>query len=278
MGGSVVTVGPGQMESNLTDALAAVGNEGTIVVYEGSYDETLIVNANATVAFLINADDDVVWEGAGAPQLRVTDGAVVLMDGLELRGNDSLSDPAVRVDVASLWVDRSVFAQNFGGSLTAEFNANVVLRNSFLGGVNNRPSVNVETGAMVSAQYVTVGGGALTATAVTCDAMSSMSVSDSILVSQSMTDIDCGNFTANNTATNTMQIGDNNQELGATNPAWFDSYDAADFHLSDMGQATIMEIAQWNEGDPLDDPFVDIDGMLRAGVEGAMEYPGADLP
>ncbi|MEM9460922.1 MAG: hypothetical protein AAGF11_42555 [Myxococcota bacterium] len=273
-----MTVGPGQMESTLTDAVTAVGNEGTIVVYEGFYNETLVVGANANVAFLRNADDLVDWSGSGASQLRVTDGAVVLIDGIELRGNGSLADAAARVDTASLWVDRGVFAQNDGGSLSAEVNAYLVLRNSFLGGANNRNSLNVETGAMVIAQYITVGGGALTATAVTCDVVSSVTVSDSILVSQGATDIDCVNFTADHIATNTMQAGDDNQELGMTNSAWFISYNGADFHLTDMGQATIMEIAQWNEGDPLDDPSVDIDGMPRAGVEGAMEYPGADLP
>ncbi|MEM9463366.1 MAG: hypothetical protein AAGF11_55000 [Myxococcota bacterium] len=266
------------MESNLTDAVVAVGNEGTIVVYEGTYDETLTVDSNSTVAFLINSDDMVEWEGSGAPQLRVTGSAVVLIDGIEFRNNDSFTDPAVRVDNAFLWVDQAIFSQNDGSVLSAEFSSDVVLRNSFVGGDNDLPSISIVSGAAVDAQYITVGAGALGATAVTCDATSSMNASDSILVSQGVIDIDCVNFTADHTATNTMQVGDENQELGMTNPEWFISYNGADFHLTDMGQATIMEIAQWNEGDPLDDPSVDIDGMPRAGVEGGMEYPGADLP
>ncbi|MEM9460925.1 MAG: hypothetical protein AAGF11_42570 [Myxococcota bacterium] len=281
MGGPVVTVGPGQQESNLTDALAAIGDEGTLILYQWIYDEALTISAG-TVAFLANDGDMVEWRqtsGGGVPQLRTEEMATVLLDGLELSLNASLSEPAIRaITFSRVWADRSIVARNPGGAIVTVNNSQAVLRNCFIGGEVDAVVMDVRGESNVSAQYTTIGAGAGEAIAVECTGGATMTASDSVILTRGMEDVSCAGFSADHTVANMMQVGSDNVAVGATDVSWFVDYTSGDFHLTDLGQMTFMEIAQWNEGDPLDDPLVDIDGMPRAGVEGAMEYPGADLP
>jgi hypothetical protein len=55
---------------------------------------------------------------------------------------------------------------------------------------------------------------------------------------------------------------------------WFVSTPAANYHLTPEGAATFADYAVWNTGDPL----TDIDGDPRPGVDGAPDFPGADVP
>lgn len=279
VGGQVVTVGIGQQQPNLISAVTALGGgEGTIIVYEGIYNETVTIGGGAIVAFLANPGDSPEWQrtvGPGAPQLRVTAASTVFLDGIELRNNTSSADPALRVDGASLWVDRTVIAQNQGVPVSAENAATLIIRNSFLGGTVDLPVLNTELTSTVDIRYSTLGAGLGDATAVLCDGGSLVTASDSIILSRGNgPEVVCAMLAADHSASNSMLPGSANVEVGATMTTWFAGYNTGDFHLSASGETMFMDIAQWNNGDPA----VDIDGASRSGIRGVSEHAGADLP
>jgi hypothetical protein len=276
--GPVVSVGEGD---DLAGAVDGLGGGGTIHLGEGNYDDAVTVGGGVVVAFLAEAGVTPVWQrsgGVGAPQLRVTGGATVLMDGIELRNNPSAVDPALRVDGAMLWVDRATIAQNSGVAVSAEVSAELVLRNCFVGGSTDLAALNVADSS-VTIQYTTVGAGLGDTTAIACNGASDVTVSDSIILSRGAGPaITCAGLTADHTAANTMIAGTANADVGATMTTWFTAYNTGDFHLSAAGQAIFADIAEWNAGDPLDDPAIDIDGDPRSGVDNTPEHAGADLP
>lgn len=275
--GPVVTVGMGLPQPNLVSGVTALAGGGTILVSDGIYNEAVTIGGGTVVAFLAAPGSAPEWQrtmgAGGAPQLRVTGNATVLIDEIEFRANTSAVDPALRVDGASLWVDRSVIAGNEGVALSAENGATLMLRNSFLGGAADLPVLNGQA-AMIEIQYSTLGAGLGDATAVFCDG-GMVTVSDSIILSRGDgPEVECATFTADHTAANTVLPGSDNAEVGAVVTTWFTSYNGGDFHLSATGQMTFMNRAQWNDGDP----SVDIDGTARAGSDGTAEHAGADLP
>lgn len=276
--GPVVTVGVGQPD--LASAVTGLGGGGgTIIVVQDTYDETVIVNGGATIAFLAELGQTPVWQrtlNAGAPQLRVTGGSTVLIDGIDLRSNDSAVDPALRVDGAGsrLWVDRSAIVQNVGQAVSAESSATVVLRNCFVGGAVDLAAINVAA-SNLDLQYSTVGAGTADALAIGCAGASTVTVSDSIVISRGDgPEVVCAPLVATRSASNTaFPNGMDNQEVGGTMTGWFAGYNTGDFHLTMEGQGVFEGIARWND----DDASVDIDGQDRSGVEGTPEHAGADF-
>jgi hypothetical protein len=281
--GPTVTVGPaGADYTTLGGAVSAVtaSGGGTIVVAQGIYDEAITINEGTVVAFLANDGDRPEWQrtsGVAAPQLRVTSGATVLVDGFDLRLNTAFVQPAVRADNGSLWLDRTIIAQNAGVPLSAESTMNVVVRNGFIAGTVDIAAVSV-TSASVRFEYTTVGGGLGDSRAVVCDPGSNVTVSDSILVTRGgLPEVSCVTLSATHTVSNTAlpMPGEGNVTVGATVTAWFTGYNTGDFHLTPgAGVPIFMGIAEWNEGDPR----VDIDGQPRSGVDGLAEHAGADHP
>jgi hypothetical protein len=278
VGGMVVTVGAGQQFTTLASAVASLaGSDGTMIVYAGTYDEAVTVAAG-TVAFLANPGDAPEWQrtlGLGAPQLRVTSNATVLIDGINMLSNDSSVDPALRVDGASLWLDRSRIAQNDGVAVRAEVSATVMLRNCFVSGTNNLPVLQGIMGSNITAASTTLGANFGASTALLCDAAAIATVTDSIILTRGTQDgVDCPMLTVDYTAANTLLPGNGNVEVGDTVSTWFSSYDDGDFHLTASGQDMFMNIAEWNVGDS----SVDIDGMARSLVDGTPEHAGAGVP
>ena len=96
--------------------------EGTIVVHGGgSFLEAIVVDGGRTLAILANGGDLPIWAlpGGGSSQL-VIDDATVLIDGLQLSGNASTADPALRVDGGRAWIDRGRIIGNWGGAIIAQ--------------------------------------------------------------------------------------------------------------------------------------------------------------
>jgi hypothetical protein len=129
---AVVHVGPGLV--SLDSALASLDllHEGTIILHEGDYQESIVIDDERVRAFLAANGERPTWDNEGSgEQLNVNNG-IVLLDGLELsrRGNG----PAMVVggDTAQVWADRSRIINNESGIL-AMGNAEVVLRNCFVG-------------------------------------------------------------------------------------------------------------------------------------------------
>jgi hypothetical protein len=282
--GPVVTVGPTQTHATLAAAVGAVvASGGTIIVYQNTYNEVPVtINGSVVIAFLANGSDRPIWQrtmGSDLPQLRVSGGSTVLMDGIDLRANNAITQPALRVDDSSfLWVDRGIIAQNAEVAVEAESAAYLVLRNCFVSGPNNIHALSIMS-SEATIRYSTIGAGYATATAVTCGAGSTVTVSDSIILSHGAgAEVVCAGLTANNTAAIMMLPGmDNIQVDPDLIDSWFLDYDNGDFHLTKPGQMMFEEVAQWNAVAPIYEPLVDIDGEPRAGVD-MPEHAGADLP
>lgn len=276
--GPVVDAVPGA--GSLAAAVASVGAGGTIIVADGTYDEMVTIGSGAIVAFIAAPAASPEWRrtsGVGAPQLRVTGAATVLVDGIAFRLNDSTTDPALRIDGADsrAWLDRSSIAQNFGVGVRAEVSAELVMRNCFAGGANNIDALDV-TGATATVRYSTLAAAFGSSNAISCDAASVVTVSDSILLAQDSTaEVACDVIAADHTVTNDMVLaGAGNLQVGATDEAWFANYGTGDLHLVGDGVTAFAAIGEWNEGDPT----VDIDGDPRPSTDPSQDYPGADIP
>lgn len=279
---SVVRVGPGQAFLTIGAAVNSfgAGTQGTIIVHDGSYNETIAVDNGRVLAFLSNGAVIPQWtrtSGATAPQLTVAD-ATVLMDGIEMSNNSLLTQPAMRVSTGMAWVDRGRIVQNAGGGIAVEMGGELRLRNSFLANDPDIVELNVASSTAL-VLYTTIGANLGTTTGLLCDGSSVVTVRNSIIVSRSTDpEVSCTNLTATYTAAELLLDGDGNEELMAVDTTWFQTYNGGDLHLTPSGDARFEGIAQWQEGDP-DDPLVDIDLDPRIGMSGdMMEHAGADIP
>jgi len=128
--------------------------------------------------------------------------------------------------------------------------------------------------AVVDALYTTLAANLGDSTSVTCDAASTVTVRNSLVVSRAaMPEVVCSSLTASNSAAEGMLEGADNIVLGDMNTTWFQDYNSGDFHLA-TPPATIATAAQWEDGDPL----IDIDGEARPQLDGAPDVAGADVP
>ncbi|MEX1367561.1 MAG: hypothetical protein AB1Z98_30815, partial [Nannocystaceae bacterium] len=255
------------------------GEQGTVIVFDGSYNEPITIDGGRVIAFLVNDGDLPEWTrtaGLDAPQLVVSDGTV-LIDGLQLSGNDSTADAAVLVDGGRAWLDRSRVVTNLGGGIVAQSAAELVLRNCFLGGdVSNTDAFTVN-GATATALYTTIlagDGGLGESRALVCDGGATVSVRNSIVVAiDDVPEIACSVADVSFTATEGATAGTGNEDLGNIQAGWFVN-ETNDFHLGAMAPIAIANTAQWQIGDPI----TDIDGEPRPTTDGASDFAGADVP
>lgn len=280
---AVVHVGAGQRFATLGEAIASFGGagaEGTIVVHAGaSYDEAATVDGGRVLAFLaaeIGAGVDPprwVRTAGGTPQLTVTDGTV-LMDGVQLSGNASTMVPGLLVDGGRAWLDRSRVVTNLGGGVLAQADAELVLRNCFVGGSVSNEAAAMVNGSSATILYTTIGAGFGMATAVACDGAAAVEIRNSILVAETDSDeLQCNGATIEHSAAE-MDLGGTNTALGDLNTAWFEEYASGNLHLAATPPITIATTARWETGDPL----TDIDREERPQFDGASDVAGADVP
>jgi len=281
---AIAHVGPGQELASLSEAVLSVpaGGEGTVVVHQADFNEAVVVDGNRTVAFLAAEGDGPLWilAGGGSPQLTVTAGSTILMDGLQLSGN--ASDLGVRVDGGRAWVDRSRIIQNSSGGVLAENGAELTLRNCFVGGADNAAAVSVD-GATARITFSTLGGGTITATGLSCTAPDAVEVRSSTIVALGImatggVDVACSVADISYTATEAPFAGTGNVAVGElpfmTPEDWFVDYGTGNYHLQNDGLTLFADVAQWSTGDPP----TDIDGELRPNLDGSPDYAGADVP
>lgn len=279
---AVVRVGVGQDFSSIGAAIDsfAAGEEGTIIIEQGDYNEAETVDGGRVLAFLANDGEIPAWDTPGAsmaPQLTVVDGTVVL-EGLELSGNGSSTSPGLLVDGGRAWLDRARVADNNGGGIVAQNSAELVLRNCFVGdGTNGANGADID-GASATIVYSTLGAGFDNfgdVYAISCNDPVAVSVRNSILVSldNATGEMSCPDAVVSNTASETLLPGKNNVALGDVGLNWFDDIDTGDFHLNSP-PIDVATAAVWEAGDP----GVDIDGDLRDAVDGVTGVAGADVP
>jgi hypothetical protein len=263
--------------TTVTAAVGAVsdGNFAVIVVHEQNsglgYPGATIAGGK-TIALLGAPGELASIQGIGAnPGLQVTEaGTVAYVDGMEI---SNAAVEGVVVDGAFAWIDRSRVVGNDGGGILVQNDAELTLRNCFVGGNIDTTVLEVQ-GATVSVLYTTLGASLGTTTSLTCDAGAMASVRNSLIVSRSDDDeVTCGNLDVTYTATEMRLTGMGNVDLGAMQTTWFQNFNAGDFHLT-TAPIGIATTALWEAGDPP----TDIDGDERRTTDGATDFAGADRP
>jgi hypothetical protein len=266
---------------NLTMAVAsfaADGAQGTIIVHQANYDEAVTVDGGRVLAFLAADGDTPAWAviGGGAPQLAVTMGSTVLIDGLRMSGN--ANDVALMVDSGRAWLDRTRVIGNLGGGIVAQNAAELTLRNCFVG-INGGQFVDTRgitaSNALLDIRYTTLAANDGTAAtgpiSMSCDAASTGEVRNSIVAAGDDT-IACANVSFSFNVVDTSGLAGSDNDVLSFAPAWFPNIAMSDFHVG-IGPP-FADVAQWQAGDPP----VDIDGDLRPTDDGSPDYAGADVP
>jgi hypothetical protein len=269
---AVFHVGMGQSYPTLLSAWLAVAQEsvGTIIVHGGTYPESISITTDAVVAFLAAPDAPVYWTSMTGSQLTVTAGTV-LLDGVDFVGGPA-SDWAVSVFLAEVWIDGAWIAPRAGGVAVTGQDADVRLRNCMIS-TTDAPGLHVSNGATVQALQTTmirtgIGPGA----ALACESLPyAVDLRNSIVLALGGVagdELSCpGVMELDNATEADMGV----EEL---DPLWFVDLADDDLHLSKLGAATFADRGVWRSGDPP----VDIDGNPRPAVDGAPDYPGADVP
>ncbi|MCX4239629.1 right-handed parallel beta-helix repeat-containing protein [Paraliomyxa miuraensis] len=274
-GSAIVHVGPGQTFTSIGAAVGSfvAGAEGTIIVHQGTYDEPVTVGGGRVLGLLASNGDLPLWAliGGGAPQLTVNEGTV-LIDGLRLSNNGSSMHPGMLLVGGQAWLDDARVVGNAGGGITAQ-GGELVLRNCFVGAGVDSNVLNSQS-AVVDVLYSTLGANLGASTAITCNAASTVTVRNSLVVSRDAgPEVVCPGASASHTAAEALLDGTDNLALGDMSTTWFQDYNGGDFHLT-MPPISVANAARWEDGDPP----ADIDNQARPQIDGAPDVAGADVP
>lgn len=255
--------------------------EGTIIVHAGTYNEAVTVSGGRVIGLLAASGELPEWlrtMDPNAPQLTVGVGTTVLLDGLQLSGNDSSDDAAVLINGGRAWLDRSRVIGNPGGGIVAQSNAELVLRNCFVGGSVNGVAALVINDATAAVGYTTIIGGlGSLAEGLSCTSGATVSVADSIVLLQSDNPaVTCDPAIFDHSASEVVLPGTANENVGSFDDLsdWFTNVATGDFALSMTGAVVFADIAVWQAGDPP----TDIDGDPRPTTDGTSDYAGGDVP
>jgi hypothetical protein len=243
---------------------------GVILLQASNQGNSVTVPGGAIVAILGEGQSMSQWQGDNGTQaLTIAAGAEAYMQGVRIANTLIARGIVVNGD---LWMDRSAVVNNeYGGVLVTGGSA--IARNSFVGGnITDVAAIDVQGGS-ATISFTTLGAGLGTSAGLLCSNGSSVTVTNSLLVSRSTDDVmQCPNAAITHSAIEQQQIGDNVM-LGALETSWFTDYNTGDFHLSGTHPAEIDAAASWQPGDPL----VDIDGDPRP-QDASPTAAGADLP
>lgn len=261
----------------LQNAVNAVadGAEHAIVITGGSGLHTVTVDGGKTIAIVSDSDAVRTINGSTSAVLTVTgNGTTVFLHRVRLEDSD---DAGVSVESsATLYADSTQVIGNDGGGIELAAGTSGFLRNCMVGrngdefasttGIDSAGDLNVLYSSIIAndgdgADSLLCGGGAAV-------------VRNSIFIGSDASSIDCGTLDASNSAFDEAVPGDENENVGALDPGWFQSLASADFRLTTAGQSEFADVATWELGDP---PF-DFDGTDRPNTDGAADYAGADVP
>lgn len=275
---NVLHVGMDQTYQTITAALDDVGamllDPAVLVLHQGSsFDETATVSSG-TLAFVAAEGEQPQWVNTSLmePTLTATGAQTrVYLDQLRLTGN--LNDLGLVCDDGPRFdVRRSRIVNNTGGGVLATNGCQLHIENSFVGGDVSDTNAMEINGGIATISYSTLGAGFGSATALTCNAMATVEVRNSLLIARAGGDeLSCsGAFDFNATETD---LGGTNTTLGEmTDTSWFMGFAMGNFALSGTQPSPLATAAQWQDGDPV----VDIDGDPRPTVDGTRDYAGAD--
>lgn len=238
------------------------------------YGEAIEIDGNRVVALLADGDELPAWFGIAGPTLTV-DSATVFAHRIAWRSNALF--PAIALDDAIAWIDRSEIVLNQGGGIELVAGSVLHLRTSVIGaggsGLADRQALRVD-GSMIDVVASTIAGNDSSMTSsIRCLGGGGGSVRSSIVVGLDPPSVSCLGLEVDDSAIDTEGLGGSgNTELDAFNAGWFVDAAGGDFHLVD---GTLFEdVGVWHDGDPA----VDLDGDARPDRDGATDVAGADVP
>jgi hypothetical protein len=239
--------------------------EPLIILHELNGDAPYVEhNVVMITAALFGADGELPrLEGLdGNPALTVAAQGKLIIRNVQLSGSP---DFGLVINGGDAWIDRSRIVNNDDGGISLDNGGSLVLTNSFVGGIQSKPMLNLVEGQF-QVLYSTLGGGYSDSRALVCaeGTGSGSSVRNSIIVSYSEeSEYDCDAAQIDASFTETETAFDDNSN-------WFIDYDDGDFHLdANNYPPAIATTAIWAPGDPT----TDIDGDLRPT---GPDFAGAD--
>jgi len=285
----------GQPYCSISSALmaAGVGNSATIRVAGGTYIEDIAISPGAVVA-IIATELVAVLANNGSPSVEINAGGTGYLAGLsvanlsaasgiESAGDLRLDDVTIEdADIGLLSTSGRVHLEDVrivGNALTGVSVGgmeDVVLRNVLIAsnGTGTSPRGFVTTAATpFTMVYTTIAYNAGTNSgAINCAGEAVRSVRNSILLSNSfMNAISCGE----NLTVTTSVIADVDYEGEPTNLLVMDATGLLFDAEFQIGVGSVAEgVAVWLDGDPL----LDINGVMRPGVDGSPDAAGANEP
>jgi hypothetical protein len=273
----------GQMFSSLGMALDLNAvPELTIVLHEKNnatpYTESVLLDTGTYVAILAAPGEEPVVTGTGgSPSFAVTTGSTLYLHEVSGSGTQN-AGRGLEVNGATAWVQRSKLVNNTGGGILVDGGGELVLENSFLGGLAADVSALEIAAGSATVVYSTIAASAVSTTAVECVDGLGSTIRNSIVVFNNGADPDGGELMCPNVelVTNAFEgVFANNVSLGDMNPMWFVGFNSGDFSLNPlMAPAILATTATWESGDPA----TDIDGDARPTTPGTADYAGADIP
>lgn len=269
---AVVHVGPGLELSTLAEAIVSFPPEahGTIIIHEGSYYESAVIDLGRRLALLAAAGEVPSLDSAGV-QVTVDTSAAVIIEGLRI--GDNTGGIGLVLD-GQAWLDRVQLVNN-GLGAQLQPGAYAVFRNCTVGYLTGSGynALYVDDDASATILYSTLVGDADLGNGLICSPLAMVTVRNSIIANYDGNPIDCAADISYSAMTN-LFAGDGNQEVSAEVTSWFPSFPSGDFHLASNLAYLFEGIAQWQIGDP----SIDLDGDPRPILGGAPDFPGADVP
>lgn len=258
------------------------GQSGTIVVRPATYAETIEVTGGRTIALLAESTGSSrprINRVGAEPLIRVGGAASSLyLDGFILQGNSE--GPGLSVNEGLAYLDATQIVSNAGSGVEITGGGHVQLRNTIIG--RNGDEFSATHGLVVEGSTFAMLYGSLVANegqgdddSLTCDATSSGTVRNSIVVGADLESIACSELEVTTSSVDTPGLGGEGNDLLETFEAsWFRGVGTGDFHLADPVDTPFAEVARWRTGDP----SRDLDGEPRPTRDGTADYAGADVP
>lgn len=285
--------------AELEMAIAAIGaNEDRVLVLTGdSYaavgvdfvadaelaligDGSQLISGNSGGGFMQNGGGSIVYYAGVAVGGNVTgdgiacSGTSVWLDDSEVRNNAQ-----VGLDVSggcAAHLRRTIVRSNSGGGLILNGSFVEISQSAISTNLGSNPGIQLINGTLEATYSTFVGNFASGATpdSMQCTNASGF-IRNSVVLGDgapSISGCETGMIVWENNAVDTDGFGASNVNRGAWNSLWFSMPDSGDYHLTEAGEDVFMDIAMWQDGDPL----MDIDG--DAIPTEAPSFPGYDQP
>lgn len=261
----------GVTEEITNNAEIAIVASGTATVSGNSGFAVIGVSGNAIAYF----DGVVLGPNGTGPGINCS-GASVWLDDARVSGNAQLG-----LDVSggcATHLRRTLVRANSAGGITVDgATSSLDVENSVIGdnvGPAAGPGIRI-TGSSIDLTYSTVVSNGTFAAPINVECLSgaSGSITNSIITGPNGDSVDtCDALTWETNALDLGTLGASNQDVGPYDSAWFVEPGTGDYHLTTTGENALMDIAMWQDGDPM----TDVDGdPIPTDVA---SFPGYDQP